>query len=201
MTKAKTKAARRRKTRISLPGGGSVPTPRKGLPRLHGGKPDDSPPPIYEARRRKSDADAQDPLHESDMGRCILFLASGDDLRSLRDAWGAMSAARANYCTRIIGQTGNPKAAAIAMLPEATETDPSLRVDLRTAEQRDEDARRHWAEWQARMDRLPTPQHKWAIRAAITGFVGEGRLWNERLPTPTGIVAVAALRMIAAVSR
>lgn len=197
MTKARTKAARRRKPRITLAGGESVATPRKGLPRLHAQTHDDSPPPIYAARRRLCDADAADVLHESDMGRCILALATGDDLRELRDAWGALCAARANFRTRIVGQTGNPQGAAIAMMSEPTETDPSLRVDLRTAEQRDADARRVWDEWDARICALPTPQHKRAIRGALDGFTGEGRLWRDKLPTPTGLAAVAALRLLA----
>jgi hypothetical protein len=199
-TKAKTRAAKRRlqrQRRISLPGGGSVPMRREGLPRLHAPEKDDGPPPILEARKRMSDAPPEDTLQESDMGRCIMALSQGDDLRMLRNAWAALSAARANYRTRIIGQTGNPQGAAIAMVPEAMQTDQSLRVDLRTPEERDRDARRHWHEWEAAIKRLPTPQHKWAIKSALNGFLGEGSLWQDKAPTTSGIVAVAALRIMA----
>ena len=201
MTKARTHAqriaAKKRARLVTLSDGTQIPMKRQGLPRLHAPAHDDSPPPIFEARKRMCAIQPDDPLHESDMGRCILALSTGDTLRTLRDAWGALSAARANFRTRIIGQTGNPQGAAIAMLPDATETDPSLRVDLRTADERDRDAKRHWAEWEARLKRLPTPMHRWAVRNALDGFINEGSLWQDGMPTPVGINAVQALRIMA----
>lgn len=138
--------------------------------------------------------DALDPILATDMGRCIAKLATGDDRRALEDAWHAISAAHRNYRQRYLGTTGDPQAAALPMLAEPTETDPSLRVDLRTPGERDDAAKRAWVEWQARINALPLGL-RWAIRGALEGFIGEGRLW-DRGPTATGSAAVQALRIM-----
>jgi hypothetical protein len=200
VTKAATKSQRRRRAKsrtISLPGGESVPSPRNGIPRVHATPKDDTPPPIIEARRRMGSASPEDTLNESDMGRCILALSTGDGLRTLRDAWGAISAARQNFKTRCMSNPGNPQSAAAPILSQAMETDPSLRVDLRTPGERDEAAARTWKAWQAAIDALPVPALRWALRGALDGFMGEGRLWRDGRPTDTGKAAVAALRMAA----
>jgi hypothetical protein len=69
-------------------------------------------------------------------------------------------------------------------------------VDLRTPDERDAAAKRVWAEWQRRFKVLPTPNHRWALRGALQGFIGEGRLWDAGQPTDLGIVAVDALRRL-----
>jgi len=187
---------RARKLRsITLPGGESAKSRATGRDRRHTNQPDNEPPPIHAARARLCALDAGNVLHESDMGRCILALSSGQERADLSDVWAALSAARRNYRLRCIGQSGSPQGAAIGMIPEPMQTDPSLRVDLRTPDERDAAAKRAWAEWQARIAALPTPQHIWALRGALDGFMGEGRLWDGQ-PTRHGVSAVAALKLL-----
>jgi hypothetical protein len=132
------------------------------------------------------------------MGRCILALSTGDDRATLTEAWAAISASRRNFKTRIIGQTGDPKCATSPMMPDAMQTDQSLRVDLRTQEEKDRAATVSWAEWQRRIDALPMPQLKWALRGALDGFLGEAVLWRDQAPTGQGKLAVGALRRVTA---
>lgn len=138
--------------------------------------------------------DALDPALGTDMGRCIRALHDGEERAQLLDAWGALCAARRNFLMRQIGVTGDPQCAASPMIHETVETDPSLRVDLRTAAERDEAARRAWEAWEVRVKALPYPQMRWAIRGALNGFLGDGRLWKDGAPTATGRAAVMALR-------
>lgn len=147
---------------------------------------------VEDARR----GHARQPICGTDMGLCIRALTKSEDRADLVNAWAALSAAHRNYRLLIIGQTGDPQGAAIPMLPEPMETDPSLRVDLRTHEQRVEAARRAWNEWWAKIKALPVPTLKWAISGALDGFMGDGALWRDRQPTATGIAAVTALRMM-----
>lgn len=133
----------------------------------------------------------------TDMGLCINKLTGGDTRAQIIDAWGAISASRRNYRLRYIGQSGEPKGATIAMVPDATETDPSLRVDIRSPDERADQAKASWAAWEAKINALPLPQLKWAIRGALDGFMGEASLWRNQAPTPLGTVAVEALRRMA----
>jgi hypothetical protein len=160
------------------------------------GRPVQGPPPIFAARARRLAIDPTSELQETDMGRCILALSEGDKRQSLQGVWYAVSAAHRNFRMRIIGQTGDPKNAATPMMTDAMETDPGLRVDLRTAEERDAAARRAWAEWEAKIAALPVPMHKWALRAALKGFMGDDALWRDGKPTPAGVAAVHALSLL-----
>ena len=186
---------RRRKKRITMPGGIVI------AQRITQGRRtdlQDGPPPIHAARARRCPLDSASALHESDMGRCILALSAGDERAALADTWAALSAARRNYRMRIIGQTGEPQGSASPMITEAMETDPSMRIDLRTAEERDKAAIIAWGAWQADIKRLPAPQMIWAIRGALDGFMGEGRLWAGGKPTASGVIAVAAIKVLTA---
>lgn len=187
------KARRRKKLGITLAGGETAPQ------RATQGRRTDieqGPPPIFAARARRCQIDSASVLHESDMGRCILALTEGDDRRSVADAWAGLSTALRNYRTRILGVTGDPQGAAIAMIPDKMETDQSLRVDLRTADERDRAAKAAWQAWEDRMKALPAPQMIWALRGALYGFMGDATLWRDGLPTQHGIAAVAALRVM-----
>lgn len=197
-SKAVRRRARRRKATpmITMPAGeAAVPQ------RISQGRRtdiDNSPPPIIAARARRCDLDSGSVLHESDMGRCIIALSQGQDRADTAEAWAALSAARRNYLTRYVGVTGTPQGAAIAMIPDAVETDPSLRVDLRTGPERDEAAKNAWAAWAAMIKALPAPQMQWALRGALDGFMGDGALWRGGAPTASGVVAVHALRLLTA---
>lgn len=194
-TTAYTKGAkkRRKKARITLPGGKSAPQ-RVGQGRRT--DIDQSPPPILKARAARCDLDMGSALHESDMGRCILALSEGQERADLAEAWADLSAARRNYLMRIIGQTGNPQGAAAPMMSETMETDPSLRVDLRSPDEKDDAAERRWLEWCGRIETLPAPQMKWALRGALDGFMGDGGLWRDTTPTASGAAAVHALKLL-----
>ena len=191
---------RRRAQTITMPGGDAVPAPivqgsRTDL------KPKEDPMNVVTlARQRRTGiADAQDarqPICGTDMGLCIRHIAKGDERADLVNAWSAISAAHRNYRLLIIGQTGDPQGAAIPMLADPMETDPSLRVDLRTHEQRIEAAKRAWGEWWAKIKALPVPNLRWAISGALDGFMGDGALWRDQGPTATGSAAVQALRMM-----
>ena len=189
---------RRKKARITLPGGESAPQ-RVGQGRRT--DIDQSPPPIHKARAARCKLDKGSTLHESDMGRCILALSEGQERADLAEAWADLSAARRNYLMRIIGQTGDPQGAASPMLTEAMETDPSLRVDLRSPGEKDEAAERRWLEWCGRIETLPAPQMKWALRGALDGFMGDGSLWRDGAPTRSGLAAVQALKLLSEASR
>jgi len=37
---------------------------------------------------------------------------------------------------------------------------------------------------------------KWALRGALDGFMGDGSLWRDTLPTASGVAAVRALKLL-----
>ena len=199
-SKAERKRRRVKRAKITLPGGEAIPQRPAGRDRRHTNQPEDAMQTVTLARQRRTGItdpqDARQPICGTDMGLCIRHIAKGEDRATLSDAWATLSAAHRNYRLLIIGQTGDPQGAAIPMLPEPMETDQSLRVDLRTHEQRVEAARRAWHLWWAKIKALPTPNHRWAISGALDGFIGDGALWRDRAPTTTGSVAVQALRLM-----
>ena len=156
-----------------------------------------------DARRRimgKPDTDAariaaNSPMLGTDAGRCIAAMHPQADVQAkLWDIWQAVCAARNTYRTRILGMTGQPKGASIGFIPDKLETDPSMTVDLRTAEERDQAAKRGDLYWASLIAKLPTANHKWALQPALDET--EGALWRDAQPTSKGRLAVAALVMI-----
>jgi hypothetical protein len=200
-SKAQRKRAKRAR-KITLPGGEAVAAPTVQGSRTDLKPKEDPMNVVTLARQRRTgieDAkEARQPICGTDMGLCIRALAKGDERADLVNAWAALSAAHRNYRLLIIGQTGEPQGAAIPMLPEPMETDQSLRVDLRTYEQRVEAAKRQWFEWWGKIKALPVPNLRWAISGALDGFLGEATLWRDQAPTVTGKAAVQALRMMVA---
>lgn len=199
-SKAERKRRAKRARTISLPGGESVAAPSVQGQRNDLRPKEDPMNVVTLARQRRTgieDAkEARQPICGTDMGLCIRALTKGDERADLVNAWAAISASHRNYRLWIIGQTGDPQGAAIPMLPEPMETDPSLRIDLRTQEQRVESAKRAWHEWWAKIKALPTPNHRWAISGALDGFMGDGAMWRDQQPTVTGRLAVQALRFM-----
>ena len=196
------KAKKARKARVTLPGGQSIPQRATGRDRRHINQPEDATKTAAEARVRRSGItdpkDAIQPLRGTDLGLCIDALTKGDECKSLENTWQAISASHYNFRRLYLGNTGNPQGSAIAMLPEPMQADVSLRVDLRTPEEKVAAAKASWAAWEAKIDALPTPLHKWAIRGALNGFLGEATLWRDQAPTDKGRVAVDALRKVGA---
>ena len=202
MSSKATRRSRKRNRLISLPGGEAVNQPPSGRDRHHTNQPQEDPRLVVTfARIRQTgimDAkDAIQPLAGTQMGMCIISLVAAHDRASITDTWESLSAAHRNYRMIYIGQTGNPKCAAIAFIPEAMETDQSLRVDIRTAEERVVSAKTAWAAWERKINALQAPQLRWAIRGVLDGFMGDGTLWRDAAPTDTGRTAVMALRVIA----
>lgn len=165
-------------------------------------KPEDPRKTALTARARNAGIenwrDAARQILSTDMGLCINALAKGDELADLSEAWAAISAAWRNHRLLVTGSTGDPQGAAIAMVPDKMETDPSLRVDLRTHDERVTAAKAAKAAWDAKIKALPVPNMRWALRGALEGFMGEARLWRDRQPTNEGRLAVEALRRVAA---
>jgi hypothetical protein len=191
---------RARKRAISLAGGQSVSHRPSGRDRTHTNQPpEDARMTALAARERHTGLtgkDALDPAQETDLGRCIVHLTHGDERAQLLDAWGEISAAHRNYRMIYVGQTGNPQGAAIGFIPDRLETDPSLRVDMRTHDERVAAAKSAWAAWDARMKAMTFPQMIWALRGALDGFMGDASLWRDRSPTSLGKLAVEALRQL-----
>ena len=197
MTKARTKGQRRRQRAITLPGGARIPQPATQGRRadLEPQEPADLIDLAARARLTGCTVEAaRDVLAGEDMGRGIIALArSPERRRDLFSVWQALNAAWHNYATRCCSITPTPQAAALPMLPDPMQTDPSLRIDIRTADERDEAARRVWFEWiELLMHRLTFAQRH-ALRGSLHGYGAE--VWNphDRKPTKAGYLAVEAL--------
>jgi hypothetical protein len=189
---------RKKAARISLPGGEAIPQRAPTDPKRE--RQRDPTETVARARIRQTGIldpkEALQPINGTDMGRCIRHMVTGDDRANMVNAWAGLSASHRNFRLLVIGQTGDPQGAAIPMLPEPMETDPSLRVDMRSHEERIASAKASWRGWEAKINALPSPPLKWAIRGALNGFMGEGDIWANQAPTQTGIVAVQALRLM-----
>lgn len=205
MTKARSKAARRRKRPksdgITLPDTIAPQSRTRGRPRA-----EDARATVKAARTRvfawhPSLGDRPDPLEPlsgSQAGLCIL--AEGKARKTLEPVWNAISAAHRAYRTRVIGQTGEPKCAATPMLPDPVEVDPSLRVDLREPHEKDRAAKAAWLIWESRLSRLPAPQFRWAVNHALGNSIDPDahRLWGkDGLPTREGRNFILALSHMA----
>jgi hypothetical protein len=182
---------------ITLPGGEAVP-----MPKGPGRPPKEDPMrTVIHARMRRTGimdpAEARQPICGDDVGLCIRALTTGDERALLVNTWAAISAANRNYLLLIIGQTGTPQGAAIPMISEPMETDPSLRVDLRTHDARVAAARGAWEAWNGKIRTVLTPNLQRAFSGAIFGLLGDGALWRDQQPTTTGKVVVQALRLLA----
>ena len=196
-TKARTKAARRRKSKISLANGDTANSRPTGRDRRHTNQPAEDARTVALAARVRVHGIAADaatsPLCTDAVDRCIMALAK--DQAAVAQTWRAIITAQHNFRTRILGQTGYPKGAAIAMVPDRMEADTGHTIDIRTADEKDAAAKRAWALWESAIKALPVPQYIWAIRNALNGGMdGEGGdVWRDGQPTARGRVLVDAL--------
>jgi hypothetical protein len=196
MTKAATRAQRRRRGKTIRLSGGQSAQPRA----TQGRRTDLDPDPVdrvaLTARARRTGCtveDARDILAGDDMGRCIRAMRPGnEDRRALLTVWQGISAAWHNYAARCLSLPTGAQGVSIPMLPEPMQTDPSLRVDLRTADERDEAARRVWFDRLEAIMTLP-PDQRHALRGHLHGY--GAALWctDTIRPTRHGALAVAAL--------
>lgn len=202
-SKAERRARKRAARRITLAGGAQIDQRPTGRDRTHTNQPEDARRTALEARCRIVGQSATKdalrastaPLRGCAVGLCIEALHQEPETQArLWDTWQAMSIARRAWRLRNLGQSGDPQAAAIAMLPDAMQADPSLRVDMRTAAERDRDAKRAADEWDAAINSLPWPQLKAALRHALDGFPVE--VWRDAAPTGNGRNVVRALEIL-----
>ena len=206
MTKARTVAAKRRarkraqQARITLPGGESAPQrPSHPRDRRHTAPEteQDAMRTVTESRIRQAPQHAENaraPMAGEPIGMCILELAEPHERAPLWQTWCAMTAAHRAYRLRYLGATAEPANAALPMLPDPMQTDQSPRVDLRDPDEKVRDAVAGWQRWEARINALPIPMHRWAIRGALDGFGGAH--WQDGRPTARGRSAVQALRLL-----
>lgn len=204
------KAAKRRaRKRITLPGGQQIDQKPTGRDRVDVGQRKQAEDPLKTALKTRlriagipdspeARKAAVAPDFGHDVGLCIRATVKGDAATKAWDTFTHLSASYRNYMAFYIGQTGNPQCAAIAMIPEPMETDPSLRVDLRSHDEKVRAAKASWAAWEKRIADLPFPQMRWAINGTLRGFLGDGTLWRDAKPTDTGRTVVAALRAMVA---
>jgi hypothetical protein len=118
------------------------------------------------------------------------------EIARLWAVWQGFCAAERTYRIRYIGQTGTPKGAAIAMVPDRMETDQSHSVDLRDSDQRDRDAVSAWMAWRGHLMHLSAYDQR-LIHDAETE--AGGALWANAGPTGRGVATLLALRRLAKV--
>jgi hypothetical protein len=206
MTKARTKAARRRRANIiSLPGGGTVASRAIGRERHHTQQPEPPADLVALTARAKFTGctveEARDILASEDMGRCIRAVyRTTQTRRDLLDVWMALLAAHWNFYGRCLSMKPSAQSSALPMLPEPMQTDPSLRVDIRTGDERDEAARRVWYAWLERFSKL-SKDHRQNLRGHLQGYGDQ--IWNAdtKQPTSAGVMAVGALYALHIASR
>jgi hypothetical protein len=195
MPKKKQKAKK-----ITLAGGQAIEQRPNGRDRTQTHQPKDAADVVLKARMRRmgwpDKSAARSHLAGDEMGLCIWHdIPSPDEQGRLWAAWQAVCSARLTYRMRILGTTGQPQGAAIAIIPEAMQTDQSHSVDIRTAEERDIAAKRGDAYWAGLIAALPAPQYKRALMPAMDET--EGALWRDAAPTKRGLTAVQALVLLA----
>jgi hypothetical protein len=132
----------------------------------------------------------------SQLGMVMQRECQPDECARLWTVWQAFCMAEATYRMRIIGQSGNPKGATIAMLPDKLEADTGHTVDLRDSDQRDRDAVNAWMRWRGFIGHLDA-RYRVAIHDAERGIGPD--LWRDCNPTSAGLVALEALRRLAKV--
>lgn len=91
------------------------------------------------------------------------------------------------------GQREQPASAALTMVPEPMETDPSLTVDVRSQDERDRDAVSGWMRWQGFLGHLPA-QHRTVLHNARRQ---DGPVLWSGAATEAGLLALEALRGLA----
>lgn len=119
-----------------------------------------------------------------DLGFVIEAKRKPDDVAQLWDVFSRWCRAEANYQTRYVGQSEGPQSAAITLIHETMETDPSLTVDSRTQDERDRDAVNGWMRWRGFIGHLSSAQATLLHQARR----GEGALWTDGSLLPAEIL-------------
>lgn len=122
-------------------------------------------------------------------GMALDLLCNPDDAARLWGHYVSLTASEARY-HRSIGLSIDPKTAKIEMMQERFETRPDDAIDLRSQDERDEDAAKSWHNWNKRISTLSlrsgsaiaTARKSWAV------------LVEGRQVTPSGRRFVDAMR-------
>lgn len=194
---------RRKKNRAAAEISATKPGKRQGKDRRGTNKPEDARKNALEARCKQSGRSvtpeqltaSASPLRGSAVGLCIEALADAADHARLWQTWCDVVNALEAWRMRNTGQTGHPKCATIAMMPDDMQTDQSATVDLRTPAERDAAAKRRADDWERIIRTLP-PQLSGALRGARYGFLSDAAIWRDGEPTEQGRRVVMALRKV-----
>ncbi|MFG6591273.1 hypothetical protein [Sulfitobacter sp. 1A12157] len=140
---------------------------------------------------RKDRGRVTDPLLGAEIGYVIRHECKEREAAQLWDVWQQYCAAQRAYRMRILGTTGEPKGAAIQMVPDAMQADTSMRVDMRSDDERDRQAVSGYMRWKGWL---------WCLTATERGLIhhaerGTGKvLWGDGEPTREGIATLDALK-------
>lgn len=128
-----------------------------------------------------------------DLGFVLEAACKPADIAPLWDVFSRWCRAEAVYRARYVGQREQPASAALTMVPETMETDPSLTVDVRSQDERDRDAVSGWMRWQGFFGHLPA-QHRTVLHNARRQ---DGPVLWSGAATEAGLLALEALRGLA----
>ena len=196
---SKAATLRRKKARKAFPALASIE--KKEQHRVGGkfAKDDDPRKTARTARERQlTDAkgdmpkgDALNPILGHEIGYVIHSECGDDQAKRLWDTWQAYCMAERTYRMRILGTTGEPKGASIQMQSEPMQSDQSMRVDVRTDDEKDRQAVTGYMRWQGHLGSMAS-LYTSALRQAERG---NGKpLWQDGAATSAGVIALAALQ-------
>lgn len=195
-------ARRRRKAAKELPKLAPVEKPKQHRVDGRFARDEDPREVALTARTRRmsglSMKDAADPMLTCELGCVIHSKCKPDEAARLWSVWQAYCAAERTYRIRIIGTTGDPQGAAIQMIPDTLQADPSFRADTRTDDEKDRDAVNNWMRWQGYLGHLGAREAS-ALRQAERG-TGKP-LWASNRATQAGSYAFSALRCLAEITQ
>lgn len=192
MTSKAQRRSRKRTRTISLPNGDTATAPKLQGSR---GPQEDPRKVVIDARVRVFSISPEEAQRRADQADCCID--SANDGKALRQVWQSILASRRNSRLRN-GIPDGPKCSTFTMISDAMQTDTSPTIDIRTAEERDTDAKRSREMWDARIKALPTPQMIRAIKGAMDGGINGqgGDLWADGKMTDRGRAFVSALRVL-----
>lgn len=142
-------------------------------------------------------AKVANPMMGSEIGKCISALHEPREASRLWGCWQAWGIVETRYSVRILGKAPGPANSALPVMPERFEVDASLASDIRTPDEKDNDATRAWMHWRGLLGQLPTGD---ATRLHEARKEVPDTLWREQTATASGRMAVAALERLADVA-
>ncbi len=129
----------------------------------------------------------------SHLGYVMQANCDPQDIPPLWDTWHGFCSALRTYRIRYIGMSATAKGAALQMMPEPMETDPSLTVDLRDSDERDRDAVNAYMRWKGDLWCLSVRER--SLLSDAESETGKD-LWKDGQATRAGLDTLAALRAL-----